>query len=250
MQNLGNVKPKSKLLFLDTETTGREEQDRIFQVAFSFEGREVSELFKPPVPLSIEAMEATHYTNKDVKDKEAFKGSALYRVLEEILSDPATVFVAHNAQFDIEMLQKEGLEVKRFIDTLKVAQHLDPQAKLGAYRLQYLRYALDLEVKDAPAHDALGDVKVLKALFDRLFIKMKQELQDDEAVIAKMEEISRAPTEIKRISFGKYQGKLLVEILEEDRGYLEWLLKQKEADQGNLYEQNEDWIYTLRKLLG
>ncbi len=241
---------QSKLLFLDTETTGREEQDRIFQVAFSFEGKEKSELFRPPVPLSVEAMEATHYTNKDVKDKAPFKGSKLYRELEEILSDPSVVFVAHNAQFDIEMLKREGLKVKRFIDTLKVAQYLDPEAKLGAYRLQYLRYALDLEVKGAQAHDALGDVKVLKALFERLFKKMKQELQDDEAVIKKMEEVSRAPTEIKRISFGKYQGKLLIEILQEDRGYLEWLLKQKEKDQENPHEQNEDWIYTLKKLLG
>ncbi len=240
---------QSKLLFLDTETTGREEQDRIFQVAFSFEGKEKSKLFKPPVPLSVEAMEATHYTNKDVKDKEAFQESALYRELEALLSDPSVVLVAHNAQFDIEMLKREGLEVKRFIDTLKVAQHLDPEAKLGAYRLQYLRYALDLEVKDAPAHDALGDVKVLKALFERLFRKLMQELQDDEVVIKKMEEISRTPTEIKRISFGKYQGKLLVEILEEDRGYLEWLLKQKEQDTKNPHDQNEDWIYTLRRLL-
>ena len=240
----------SKLLFLDTETTGREEQDRIFQVAYEFEGKERAELFKPPLPLSIEAMEATHYTNRDVADKPTFQETQFYKELKDLLERDDVVFVAHNAPFDIEMLHRDGLEVGRFIDTLKVAQYLDPEAKLGAYRLQYLRYALDLRVDDAQAHDALGDVRVLKALFERLFKKLVQDLEDEEQVIEKMEEISRAPTEIKRISFGKHQGKLLIEILEEDRGYLEWLLKQKEQDTENPHDQNEDWIFTLRKLLG
>ena len=238
-----------KLLFIDTETTGREEKDRVFQVAYDFEGKEFVEMFKPPLPLCIEAMEATHYTNRDVADKEPFEGSKTHRHLQELLANPDVIFVAHNAEFDVAMLAKEGLQVDKLIDTLKVSQYLDKEAKLGAYRLQYLRYALDLRVEEAQAHDALGDVRVLKALFERLYNKLFKEHKEHSAVIEKMIEISQAPTEIKRISFGKYAGMLLSEIKEKDPGYLEWLLKQKENDTENSHDQNEDWIYTLRKLL-
>ncbi len=240
----------ANLLFIDTETTGREEHDRIFQVAYDFNGEGRSALFKPPVPLCIEAMEATGYTNRDVANLDPFEGSDMQKRIAEILQNNDVIFVAHNAQFDIAMLNKEGIEVPKFIDTLKVAQYLDENAKLGAYRLQYLRYALDLRVENARAHDALGDVRVLKALFGRMFDKLSQEYSSREEVLQKMLGITESPVEIKRISFGKYAGSLLKDIAKDDPGYLEWLLKQKESNMDNSHDQIEDWIYTLRKLVG
>ena len=213
------MKEFDNLIFIDTETTGLGEDDRIFQIAYEFQGNEYSELFKPPIPISCASMEATHYTNKDVEDKIPFQESEMKKHLEEILKE--NIFVAHNAKFDIKMIEKEGLKVEKFIDTLKVAQFLDPHGKLEAYRLQFLRYCLDLDVKDAQAHDALGDIRVLKALFIRLFEKMKKDLGDDEKVIEKMIEISSQPTIYKKINFGKYAGEFLVEIVKKDRGYLE-----------------------------
>lgn len=239
----------SQLLFLDTETTGREVQDRIFQVAYAYEEKEVCEMFKPPVPLCIEAMEATGYTNRDVADKIPFAESAVYRALGELLKRNDIVFIAHNAPFDIEMLKRDGVEVGANIDTLKVARHLDPQGSLGAYRLQYLRYALDLDVQDAAAHDALGDVRVLKALFARLFVKVVEREGSPEAALRAMVEITKQPSFIARITFGKHAGKLLADVAREDRSYLEWLLRQKEADGENSHDQNADWIFTLKKLL-
>ncbi len=236
-----------KLIFIDTETTGLEEKDRIFQVAYDFQDKEYNELFKPPVPISCGSMEATHYTNKDVEDKKPFENSEMKKHLEEILKE--NIFVAHNAKFDIQMLEKEGLKIEKFIDTYKVAQFLDPQGKLEAYRLQFLRYCLDLEVKDAQAHDALGDIRVLKALFIRLFEKMKKDLGDENLVLEKMMEISKQPILIKKFSFGKYVGEFVEVVLKKDRGYLEWLLreKRKQAAEGDL---DEDWIHTLEKILG
>ena len=216
------------LLFIDTETTGLCEEDRIFQIAYEFEGKEYNELFKPPLPISIEAMETTHFTNKDVAEKEEFKNSKMKKHLEEIFADEKNIFVAHNAKFDVKMIEKEGLKVGPVIDTLKIAQFLDPKAKLGAYRLQYLRYALDLEVENAQAHDALGDIRVLKALFIRLYEKMLKDFSSPEKVLEKMVEISSQPIEIKKINFGKHAGKLVADVAMTDRGYLEWLLKEKE----------------------
>ncbi len=240
-----------RLVFLDTETTGREAEDRIFQVAYDFAGEEKSELFKPPLPLCVEAMEATHYTNRDVEDKAPFPGSLMHTELDELLKRDGVVLVAHNAPFDVEMLRRDGVAPHLVIDTLKVARHLDAGAHFNAYRLQYLRYALDLQVENAAAHDALGDVRVLRALFERLFTKMIEKNGGDESsVIEEMIKISLAPSIIRRISFGKHNGRLISELASEDRSYLEWLLKQKENDAENSHDQNEDWIFTLRQALG
>ncbi len=240
---------QKNLLFLDTETTGREAQDRIFQVAYDIAGTEYEEMFLPPLPLCVEAMEATHYTNKDVAEKPPFAGTKMQKHLQELMAKDETIFIAHNASFDIEMLRRDDVIVGKYIDTLKIARHLDSGAKLGAYRLQYLRYALELEVVGGRAHDALGDVRVLKALFERLFAKMRKEYSSDEEAIEAMVEISSKPSYIHKINFGKHAGKLIKDIAKEDAGYLEWLLKQKETDSENSHDQNEDWIYTLRKVL-
>lgn len=239
-----------RLVLLDTETTGREAEDRIFQVAYEHAGHEYAELFKPPLPLCVEAMEATHYTNRDVEDKQPFASSAMHAELTELLNREDIVMVAHNAPFDVEMLQRDGITPKQVIDTLKIARHLDTEAHFNAYRLQYLRYALDLDVGDAAAHDALGDVRVLKALFIRLFQKMMQSLETADAVIDEMIAISSRPTLIRRISFGKHSGRLISELATEEPGYLEWLLRQKETDTENSHDQNEDWLFTLRQVLG
>ena len=236
----------NNLIFLDTEATGLDEEDRIFQIAYEFQGEEKEELFKPELPIKFAAMEVTHFTNKDVKNKKPFQGSEMKRELDEIFKE--NIFVAHNAKFDIKMLEREGMKIEKFIDTLKVAQFLDPLGKLEAYRLQFLRYALDLDVKNAQAHDALGDVRVLKALFIRLYEKMEKDLGDEKLVIDKMVEISSNPVIYKKINFGKYAGEKLDEVVKKDKGYLEWLFreKKKQASEGDL---DEDWIATLEKYL-
>ncbi len=44
-------------IFLDTETTGTEKEDRLCQLAYKLEtGEIVNELLKPPLPISIIAM--------------------------------------------------------------------------------------------------------------------------------------------------------------------------------------------------
>ena len=221
-----------KLVFIDTETTGIDEEDRLFQVAYDVNGKEYNEMFKPPLPIKIEAMETTHFTNNDVKNKPQFDNSDTQKHLQEMfhnqenkeISDKKNeryIFVAHNAKFDVKMLLKDGVVVKDFIDTLKVAQFLDTKGHFNAYRLQYLRYALNLEVEDATAHDALGDIRVLKALFIRLYEKMLKELKTPEKVINEMVKISSQPVLIKKFSFGKYKDMTVEEVYKKDKGYLE-----------------------------
>jgi len=57
---------RSDVIFLDTETTGMGSEDRICQVAYMWNGEEHESLFKPPLPITIDAMVVTHITNKIV----------------------------------------------------------------------------------------------------------------------------------------------------------------------------------------
>jgi len=237
---------KYELLFLDTETTGNEAKDRLCQIAYSDGTKRVSALYKPPLPISIESMAVHHITEKMVAHRPAFEFSMEYKELHEKLHADTTVLVAHNALFDIDMLKKEGIIMERWIDTLRVARSLDPEEKIPSYRLQYLRYFLDLDVEGL-AHDALGDVLVLEKLFERLLKKiMKENAVDENTAIEEMMRISKEPALIRTFRFGKYNGQKVENVANEDKGYLEWLLKSKLENNPD----DEDWIYTLRHFLG
>ncbi|MFH1047794.1 MAG: exonuclease domain-containing protein [Patescibacteria group bacterium] len=234
-----------RLIFLDTETTGLLPEDRLCQVAYTVDGQSAAEFFLPPLPIKIEAMSVHHITNKMLIGKAPFVGSQMHSDLAALLADEQTAVVAHNAAFDIEMLQREGLVIKNSICTLKVARYFDRDGTQPRFNLQYLRYLLDLDV-EAVAHDAAGDVAVLERLFANLFARLKAELgtDSDEAVYSEMMMISSRPSLIQRFNFGKHNGKRIDEVLLEDRRYLEWLLDQKRLSNGE-----EDWIYTLEHFL-
>lgn len=237
---------KEKLIFLDTETTGNDPKaDRLCQVCYQV-GEEIKKgYFKPPVPISVKAMSITHITNKMVEKAEAFSESKMKGELQKLIEEGG-VLVAHNAVFDVAMLKAEGVEVPRFICTLRIARHLDQENKVPEYNLQYLRYFLDLEI-DGHAHDAEGDVRVLKGVFERLFNKIRQKIGTDDEAIEEMVRISSKPVLFGLMPFGKHKGKSLSEVREIDSPYLEWLLAQKLQ---NGEESDEDWIYTLKHYLG
>lgn len=241
---------KSNLIFLDTETTDIGPTGRLCQVAYKFQGKEYEGLFKPPVPISVEAMSICHITNKMVNEKEFFSNSQMKKNLENIFSDSTNILVAHNASFDAEILKREGLKPGEMIDTFKVASQMDQDGLAGKYNLQYLRYFFDLEVENVLPHSALGDVRVLESLFDYLFARMEKSMGDGSKVIEKMIEISRKPVLLKKFSFGKYIGEKVRDIAQKDANYLLWLLDQKIQARERGEGDDENWIYTLDYYVG
>ncbi|MEX0931225.1 MAG: exonuclease domain-containing protein [Candidatus Paceibacterota bacterium] len=229
--------------FLDTETTGNDlEKDRLTQVCYKMGEQTVNELFKPPVPISVKSMSITHITNKHVADKPPFINSKTFSDLKKIL--PETIMVAHNAPFDIAMLVAEGLSVPHSIDTLRVARYLDTDGVIPEYNLQFLRYYLDLDVPNAQAHDAFGDVLVLEAVFDRLMKKIRANTKTDDEALLEMKRISDTPLLMKKFNFGKHKDKTVEEVAQSAPDYLEWLLKQKLTA-----GEDDDWVYTLKHYL-
>lgn len=232
-------------LFLDTETTDSNENARLVQLAYKEADTEeiVNELFKPPVPITIDAMAVHHITNEMVEDKPSFEVSGTRERLNALL--PKRILVAHNAPFDIRILENEGVQTKAFINTLRVARHVVDSPK---HSLQYLRYFLKLNVR-AQAHDAVGDVLVLESLFDHLVTAIRErfKLTLMEQVSEKMLELTHTPVMLKTLSFGPHKGKTFETTLFSDKGYLRTLLESE--NQRPAHERNEDLIHTLRYTL-
>ncbi len=234
------------LIFLDTETTGNLPEDKLCQLCYKIGDKIVDEMYNPQRPISIESMAVHHITEKMIVGKPVFKNSPEYKELEELFSKEESVMIAHNAKFDVAMIEKEGLKAPKTIDTFRVARHLDPEGKISSYRLQYLRYLLGIEV-EATADDAKGDVLVLEKLFERLLKKiMETENLSRETAIDQMIDISSHPVLFKYFNFGKHKNVSVEEVAKTDRSYLEWLLKQKKETP----EDEEDWIYTIEHFLG
>lgn len=234
------------LIFLDTETTDLE-QKRLVQLAYKQRGSDdvYDSLFKPPVPISAGASATSHITNEDVADCPVFAESEDAGILGEILTNH--VLVAHNAKFDVEVLQNEGVTTNWYICTQKIAQSLLDDPEIEKFSLQYLRYYLGLyklEDQKAVAHDAYGDIIVLENLFNYLFNIIKDSTgQEDKEVIASMINTSVNPLLLKRITYGKHNGKTYEQVAREDASYLTWIRDKKEG-------ASEDELFTVKYHIG
>lgn len=245
----------AKFVLLDTETTGAGDNDRIIQLGFMvLDGKKVevyNDLCSAEVPIGYGAMEVHGITPDMIEGKPMCTQTSAFQTLLE-LNTPDNVLIIHNAPFDLGMLAKEDFSSRmRLIDTLRCARHLFDDEE--AHRLQYFRYrlglykieqaeadALGIEVK---AHDAIGDVLVLKLFLTELR-KRLQERFEGVNPIDKMVELTQTPVFYTRpLKFGKYKGKTLQEIAEADRGYLTWML-------GNMDSLDEDMRYSIGRVLG
>lgn len=234
-----------KIIFLDTETTtGDLSIARLIQLAYRIPPNEpINELFRSTEPITYEASAVHHITNTMVENKPLFYEAETYQRLKDLLNEH--VLIAHNAKFDIQILNNEGITVPRHICTLKLARRylrLDQMGQsLSGYSMQYLRYAIKgLDIDGAVAHDAAGDIAVLEKLFDHLKSYVAEDLGtfDEAAILERMVQISTEPSLLTRIGFGKYRGQSFDTI---DTSYLTWLIGQSDLD--------EDLVYTIKYTL-
>lgn len=241
-------------VILDTETTGTGEQDRVIQLGYIVLGaKEIevqNEFCSSDVPISFGAMEVHGITPDMIEGKPTCQETTAYKRLLELNTND-NYMIIHNAPFDLGMLEKEGFNTQmKVIDTLRVAKHVLPDE--DAHRLQYFRYKMDLykeEQKEADAlgivvkaHDAIGDVLILKLLLSKLKDEVASKFPSDNPV-EKMVDLTNTPILITSFRFGKHKGKTLQEVAAADAGYLRWMLTGME----NL---DEDMRYSINSVLG
>lgn len=170
-------------------------------------------IVNPGVPITPESSAIHNITNKAV-----IGAMAPPQALDLALDCPSTsILVAHHADSDKAVIG--GDRGYRWIDTWRVAVTLAPTAP--SYKLQVLRYWLDLDVDNAwalPSHRAGTDSYVLAALLLRMLAVVSFE---------KMIEISNGPVLLPRFNFGKHAK---VPIAEVPTDYLEWMLRQRNEE--------------------
>ena len=243
-----------KYVLFDTETTGGNEEDRIIQIgSMIVDAKEPIEVYDElcscEIPIKLEAMEVHNITPDLLENKPKFIDTNFYNRLNE-LNSSENFLIAHNLPFDLGMLQKEGFQNNfTLIDTLRCARHLLDNSPY--HRLQYLRYSLELyknEVEESnkhnitiKAHDAIGDVLVMKLLLSKLVAFAKEQFPQNNPMQV-LAQLTLKPIFVKTFKFGKYKGRSVEEICEEDIGYINWFMKSTELD--------EDTKYTLDKIMG
>jgi DNA polymerase-3 subunit epsilon/exodeoxyribonuclease X len=241
-------------VLFDTETTGNQEEDKVIQFGAMIVDQKgkieaFDELCSTNVDIKLEAMEVHNITPDLLINKPKAIETSFYKRLEE-LNTNENYLIAHNISFDIGMIKKEGfVNQYQLIDTLRCAKHLYPD--LPYHRLQYIRYALELyktETAEAAknnitikAHDAIGDVLVMKLFLTKLVGKCR-EMYPDYNPIEKLVDLTKTPVFMKTFKFGKHKGKDIESVAREDAGYLNWMRTNMELD--------EDLRYTLDKVLG
>jgi len=239
------------------------------------------ELCSSRIPIKLQAMSTHGIRQVELEGKNSFDKTEFWNDLNE-LNNGDNYLIAHNLPFDLGMLEKHNFKNEyQLIDTLKCAMHLydvkvpHVSAGLGQedlieeeildkdnnivpnYKLQTFRYKLfskeeesdeakkyGVEVK---AHDAIGDVLVLKMFLKALFFRAKETYNlKNQEVMSKLVELSSEPVKVKMFLFGKYRGMSLEDIFQTDRGYLEWLLREQDK-MGEKCDKNMK--YTLMELL-
>jgi len=224
-----------KTIILDTETTGAREVDRICQLSYLVcdEQGEILEvhndLCTPPLAISFEAMTVHHITPEMlIGTPECIETTAFKRLVE--LNTPDNLMVIQNAEFDLGMLAKEGMTLEmKLVDTFRVLRALHPLDT--PHGLQFKRYQwglyhkeqslidkLGIEIK---AHDALGDVIVLKHLYEKLCEDHRIEM---------MIELCSQPIILEYVPFGKHKGKRFEEVALDARNDLRYMLDNFDLD--------------------
>ena len=267
-----------KYIILDTETTGIEEDDRIIQLAYLVidgDKKDIHQTFCTPAKeIGFQAMAVHHITPEMLENSDKLTDTNEYKLLNE-LNTPDNYLVIQNAIFDITMLEKEGfINNMKVIDTLLIAKHLFPE--LEKHSEQFLRYKLglyklepqimkDYGIKEIAAHDAIGDILVLKLLFD--YLKNVENLDEkitkisnltsvldqnrllldnylnDFSIDEKFYILTQIPVLLNDFRFGKHRGKLIKDVLRIDRSYINWMLNKME-------DMSDELRYSLQFYLG
>jgi len=233
-------------VILDTETTGSGSEDRICQLAFLVmdESGEVvehyDELCTPPLPIKFDAMAIHHITPEMLEGKPPCAETEGFRRLRE-LNTPENLLVIQNAPFDLGMLAKEGFENRmKLIDTFRIVRKFLPDA--AQHGQQYLRYSLGLYRREPElieklgvelrAHDALGDVIVLKHLYEHLLREQSAE---------EMVRLCDGPILLERMPMGRHRGKRIEEVALNHRNDLLYMMENFDLDRDLKYSF-EHWL--------
>lgn len=212
------------ILVLDTETNGREGEERevielawreILPATWSLGGEAYLSRFCPKKPSTVGALSIHHILNEELIGKPPSS--------EARLPEETSFIIGHGVDYDWESLGRP--KVKR-ICTLAIARHLYP--KLDSHRLGAMMYAL-FEDHEAirrqlrSAHQAADDMNFCLLILQQMLLDKELSFPSAQA-LWKFSEDCRVPS---LMPFGKHKG---LEISKLPRDYQSWCLRQPDFD--------------------
>lgn len=216
------------LIFIDLETTGLEQEDKVCSISIIYtENEELKtkyEVVNEGKKITSKASSINHITNEMLVGKSSlFESEILHFLRDNNTLD--TTLVGHNINHDLQKLLGIGFIFKgSIIDTRRISKHLIQECE--SYSLQFLRYELKLYRKEEAdtlcAHNALSDAKIVRLLY----LYLLEIVSIDEMYTLSMKNVL-----IEKFEFGKYKGRYIEEICEYDRNYIEWMLGNMDLDE-------------------
>lgn len=222
-------------IYYDTETTGvRPDKDRIIEIA-AFDpvlDKTFVQFVNPGCPIPAESTAITSITDEMVAGAPDF--SVIGAQFIEFCGTDCVLIAHNNDRFDKIFLEQEALRSGltlpswRYLDSLKWSRKY--RSDLPSHALQSLREVYGFSANQA--HRALDDVIILHKIFSVMI---------DDLPMEKVLELLNQSTDLSRMPFGKYQGRLLSEVPPD---YLDWLKKSGSLDKSD----NKDLKEALLKL--
>ena len=233
------LKLKKPLVFFDLETTGVDvSNDRIVEISMikiSPDGaqKKLTEKLNPTVPIPLETSEIHGIFDIDVEDAPTFQERA--KEYAEFIGD-ADLAGFNSNKFDIPILVEEFLRAgvpfdmknRKKIDVQNIYHKLEPRTLVAAYDYYCNK---NLENAHSAEADAIATFEVLESQ-----IAKYDELKGDIDFLAEFSE----HTKVRRLdllgriglnendqpifNFGKYKGKEVMEVFDQDPAYYGWMM--------------------------
>ncbi len=168
---------KKRIVFIDCETTGLEEDDRIIEIGLvemyenNITGREFHSYFNPHKPSTNSAFSIHGLSEKFLSDKPDFssKSEDILRFIEN------SILVGHNIEFDLRFLYQELKRIdSKYVPSWKSVCTMNLATPLYSKRpkLDQLieRYLIN---KDRKTHSAIDDARIVSMIYPRLIKEIK-----------------------------------------------------------------------------
>ncbi len=250
---------KKDLIFFDVESTGLNVvRDRIIQIALikytpnTETPQELSLMINPGVPIPEESSSIHGIYDGDIADKPTFQQVA--QQIYDFIGD-GDLSGYNSARFDVPILMEEfarvgiefSMENRGSVDVQRIFYKMEPRTLSAA-----LRYYCNKELKGA--HDALADVRatvdVLKGQLER-YDGVDLIIDEHETIPAPikndMDVLHAFTSDLKTIdatqrlkynkdgvivfNFGKHINTPVVEVLQKDKNYYNWILTKDFSSQ-------------------
>jgi len=228
---------KNPIVFFDLETTGTNiVSDRIVEIAYLKiypNGNEESKryLVNPEIPIPQEVTAIHGISDEDVKNEPVFK--ELAKIIAKDI-EGCDLAGYNSARFDLPLLAEEFLRAnvdidlakRKMIDVQVIFHKMEQRTLSAAYKFYCNSELTNAHTAEA---DTRATYEVLKAQLDRY-----DNLKNDVAFLADFSAQHKNADLAGRIifndkneevfNFGKYKGRRVEDVLNEDMGYYGWIM--------------------------